>query len=35
MTRQIRVDGHLRKIPGRKSKVRIRGHLRKMPLKRK
>ena len=27
--RQVRVKGHLRKVPGRSTKVRVRGHLRK------
>ena len=25
---RVRVDGHLRKVPGRKAKVRVRGHIR-------
>lgn len=28
-SRKSRVEGHLRKVPGRKAKVRIRPHLRK------
>ena len=32
--KQIRVKGHLRKIPGRKMKVRIKPQLRKLPKKR-
>ena len=31
MTKQVRVAGHLRKIPGQKAKVRVRGHLMKVP----
>jgi len=27
--KKVRVDGHLRKVPGRKAKVRVKGHLRK------
>lgn len=27
--KKTRVDGHLRKVPGRKAKVRVKGHLRK------
>ena len=26
---KVRVSGHLRKVPGRKSKVRVKGYLRK------
>ena len=33
MTRQVRVKGHLRKVPGRKAKIRVRGHLMKSPMK--
>ncbi len=29
MGRKVRVEGHLRKIKGRKAKVRVSGHLRK------
>ena len=29
MPKQIRIKGHLRKVPGKKAKVRVRGHLRK------
>jgi len=29
MAKQVRVEGHLRKVPGRKARVRVRGHLRK------
>lgn len=35
MTRQVRVPGHLRKVPGRKAKVRVRPHLMKAPRKKK
>lgn len=27
--KKVRVEGHLRKVPGRKAKVRVKGHLRK------
>jgi len=26
---QVRIDGHLRKVKGKKGRVRVRGHLRK------
>jgi len=29
MRKQVRVKGHLMKVPGRRAKVRVRGHLRK------
>ncbi len=31
--KQIRVKGHLRKVPGRRMKVRIKPQLRKLPKK--
>jgi len=33
MPRQVRVRGHLMKVPGQRRKVRVRGHLRKKPRK--
>ena len=32
--RQVRVKGHLRKVPGRGMKVRVRPHLMKSPKRR-
>jgi len=32
--KQVRVKGHLRKVPGQRAKVRVRGHLMKVPKKR-
>jgi len=29
MAKKVRVEGHLRKVPGRKKKVRVKGYLRK------
>ena len=31
--KQVRVKGHLRKVPGQRAKVRVRGHLMKVRKK--
>jgi len=33
MVRKVNVKGHLRKVPGRRTKVRVRGHRMKSPMK--
>ena len=32
--KQVRIKGHLRKVPGQRAKVRVRGHLMKVRKKR-
>jgi len=32
--RKVRVEGHLRKVPGQRAKVRVRPHLMKVKKKR-
>jgi hypothetical protein len=31
MVREVRVEGHLRKVPGQKAKVRVKAHMMKSP----
>ena len=35
MTREVRVEGHLRKVPGQRAKVRVKPHLMKSPKHKK